>query len=500
MNAAPPSSHRQILRSSSVIGGASLVNIGLSLLRMKAAALIVGPSGVGLIGLLQNFLAAGSTLAGLGLGGAATRQLAAERSRQGATQADVRRALFWAGLLLSLATGAALWFLRASLAPVLLPGPDGASTIMWLAAGIALGVIAGLQTGVLNGLRRIGDIARVNILSGLAATLVGVAALYLLGTGGILAFVLVVPAAGAALGWHYLRRVPAPSGQKRQPVVRQWRALLPLGLAIMLGGLLTTGGQLAVRTMVGDQLGLPALGLFHAAWAISMTYLGLVLSAMGTDYYPRLADRISDPQVASRLVAEQTEVALLLGGPVLLAAMGVAPLIMNLLYAAEFREASDLLRWQILGDLLRLAAWPLGVVMLAAGRSRVHLLLEALATSVFVGGTALLLPTIGLRAVGIAFLAMYAIYLPAAAWAAHHVLGSSSHLRALQPICWLAPALLLVMASSWIGELAAFATCSLLALCGCALAYRQLHHALPTKVTSVVAALSTRLRPSNGAK
>lgn len=500
MNAARSSSHRQILRSSSIVGGASLINIGLSLLRMKAAALVVGPAGVGLIGLLQNFLAAGSTLAGLGLGGAVTRHLAAKQPRQAAAEADVRRALFWAGLLLSLITLLVLWSFRTPLASLVLRMQAGSSTIMWLAGGISLAVIAGLQVGVLNGLRRIGDLARVNILSGLAATLVGVAALYLLGPRGILIFVLAVPAAGAALGWYYLGRLPAASGDKRRPVARQWGALLPLGLAIMLGGLLTTGGQLAVRTMVSDQLGPAALGHFHAAWTISMTYLGLVLSAMGTDYYPRLADRIGEPQVAGRLVAEQTEVALLLGAPILLAAMGAAPLIMHLLYAAEFRDAADMLRWQIMGDLLRVAAWPLGVVLLAAGRSRIHLLLEALATSMFVGGTALLLPTIGLEAVGMAFLAMYAIYLPAAAWAAHHVLGGSSHLRALRPIFWLAPALLLVMGSSWISDLAALASGSALALCCCVFAYRQLHHALPTKVTSAVAALQSRFRLSTGAK
>nr|WP_272873386.1 O-antigen translocase [Sphingomonas arenae] len=474
------------MRSSTIVGGASLVNVALSLFRMKAAALILGPAGVGLIGLLQNLIATGSTFAALGLGGAATRQLAAEGLER---QADIRRALFWAGLWLSAATILLLLAFREPLARLLLPDAGWSSAMPWIAAGTALALIASLQLGIITGLRRIGDVAHINILSGAAATVAGVAALFILGEQGIPIFVLSVPLAGALLGWHFLRRLPAapaaPAAQ-RTPVAHHWRQMVPLGAAIMIGGLLTTGSQLAVRAMVGDQLGLPALGHFHAAWTISMTYLGLVLQAMGTDFYPRLSARIADRPAASRLVAEQAEVALLLGAPILLAMMAAAPLALQLLYAAEFREAAATLRWQILGDLLKVAAWPLGFVLLAASRSRAHIALEALAQAVFVGATVALLPRLGLQASGIAFFLMYAVYLPAVALAAHRTLGSSTHLRALQPLLWLTPALMLVMAATWISPVIALLVGALLALASAAHAYRRLHHALPAPLTRFI--------------
>ena len=69
-------SYRQILRSSSIIGGASAINIVIGLVKMKAVALLLGPAGVGLIGLLTNLVGLVSSVAGLGFGNVGTRQIA----------------------------------------------------------------------------------------------------------------------------------------------------------------------------------------------------------------------------------------------------------------------------------------------------------------------------------------------------------------------------------------------------------------------------------------
>ncbi len=110
-----------------------------------------------------------------------------------------------------------------------------------------------------------------------------------------------------------------------------------------------------------------------------MTYIGFVLTAMGTDYYPRLTAAIHDHATVNRLVNEQTEVALLLAGPVFLAMLGLAPWVIQLLYSSRFRPAVDVLRWQMLGDVLKVASWPLGFIILAAGDGRTFMLTESLA-------------------------------------------------------------------------------------------------------------------------
>lgn len=408
-------SYRQILRSTSIVGGASVINIAVGLLRTKVAALLLGPAGVGLIGLLQSMMTTGASIAGLGVGNVGTRQIA-EASATGGLEAvaATRRALFLLTLMLS-ATGALLfWLLRDELALRVLGDRNGSADVAWLALGLALTVASASQSALLNGMRRIGDLARISVYSGVLSTLAATAAVWWWGRGGILAFVLAAPAASFLLGHWYvakLGRLQAPA-TSWSVLAGQWRAMLTLGAAFMVSGLVTNLGQLAARTLIQRDLGPEALGHFQAAWLISMTYLGFVLGAMGTDYYPRLTAVIREPEQVNRLVNEQTEVALLLAGPAFLAMLALAPWIIALLYSREFSEAVGILRWQVLGDVLKVACWPMGFIMLAAGDGRTFMWTQSLAIGVFVLLVALLLPWLGIASTGMAFLAMYVVNLP----------------------------------------------------------------------------------------
>ncbi|MFN4160365.1 MAG: O-antigen translocase [Stenotrophomonas sp.] len=408
-------SYRQILRSSSIIGGASVINITLGLLRMKAAALLLGPAGLGMIGLLQNMLGTAAGIAGLGVGNVGTRQIA-EASASGDVQAvaATRRALFWLTLALAVLGALLFWLLRGELAVRVLGESARARDVGWLALGVGLTVAAASQSALLNGMRRIGDLARISVYSGMLSTLVAIVAVWWWGRGGILAFVLAAPAASFLLGHWYVAKL----GKLQAPATSwlvlagHWRAMLTLGAAFMVSGLVTNLGQLAARTLIQRDLGPEALGHFQAAWLISMTYLGFVLGAMGTDYYPRLTAAIREPDQVNRLVNEQTEVALLLAGPAFLAMLALAPWIIALLYSREFSEAVGILRWQVLGDVLKVASWPLGFVILAAGDGRTYMASESIAIGAFVLLVALGLPMWGIASTGVAFLGMYVVYLP----------------------------------------------------------------------------------------
>lgn len=409
------SSYGQILRSSSIVGGASVLNILIGLVRTKAAALLLGPAGIGLIGLFQNLMGTASTVSALGFGTAGTRQIAEARGLEDVEAiAAARRALFWGTMGLAGIGASVLWIFRSVIAETVLGDVQLAGEVGWLALGVALTVAAGSQGALLTGLRRIGDIARASVLSALFSTLLGVGALWIWGRDALLVFVIAAPLASFVFGHLFVARLP----KLQQPatpfseLVGQWRLLASLGAAFMVAGLATTVGQLVVRSLIQHELGAEALGYFQAAWTISMIYIGFVLTAMGKDYYPRLTAAIHDPAVANRLINEQSEVALLLAAPVLLAMLGLAPWVIDLLYSTEFSASTSILRWQILGDVLKVASWPLGFILLASGDGRTFMLTQSAAIAVFVGVTWTILPMMGVEATGVAFLAMYVVLLP----------------------------------------------------------------------------------------
>ena len=80
-----------------------------------------------------------------------------------------------------------------------------------------------------------------------------------------------------------------------------------------------------------------------------------------------------DKTATIHLINHQTEIALLLAGPVFLAMMALAPWVIRLLYTASFLPAVEVLRWQILSDVLKIAAWCLGFLFLALGDGKTFL-------------------------------------------------------------------------------------------------------------------------------
>lgn len=402
--------YRRILFATSAVGGASVVNILFGLVRMKVAALVLGPSGIGLIGLLQSLIGTGAAVGGLGVAQAATRQVAAERSS--GNEAPARRALFLATAGLALAAAALVWLLRQPIASLLLDDSQSADAIGWMGLAIGLSIAAASQTALLAGMGQVGDIARVSILSAALSTAAALGFLLVLREQAIIPYLLAVPVASVIAGWLYSQRLPRPAQGQPGGLAQQWRNLFGLGAAIMVGGVVASLAQLAVRGLLAQRLGLDQVGLFQAASLISITYLGFIMHAMGADFYPRLSALASGSTEANRLINEQTEIALLLGGPAILVTIGLAELLLSLIYSSEFAGAAQLLRWQMLGDVMRIASWPLGFALLAAGRGKTYVTLELVAFGTFFGATYALLPAFGIEAAGIAFFIMYLVYLP----------------------------------------------------------------------------------------
>ena len=191
----------------------------------------------------------------------------------------------------------------------------------------------------------------------------------------------------------------------------------------MASAVLTVGAAYAVRIIVVRLDSIEAAGFYQAAWAIGGLYAGFILQAMGADFYPRLTAVNSDNEACNRLVNEQTEISILLAGPGLIATLTVAPLLMTLLYSAEFHAAVELLRWICLGMMLRIVAWPIGYIVLAKGARWIFLWTEVAATVVHVGLAWLLVAKFGLAGAGAAFFGLYVWHTILIYWIARRMTG-----------------------------------------------------------------------------
>ena len=420
------SSSRQILKSSSIIGGSAVVNVAIGLGKMKLAALLLGPAGIGLIALYQSLVTTAAQVGGMGIANASVRQVAkADADGDAAALAAARRALFAGTAALAALATLLVWLLSGPIEREIIGSAARPGDLPWIAIAIGLTIIASAQQYLLNGYRRIGDLGRLSIASAVIGAILGVAALLLWRDRGIAAYVLAIPVGAViAVAWYASRlgrldRSPSPPALLKA----QARLMIGLGVTMMLGALAAPLAQLIVRGLVGARLGVVPLGEYAAASTIALTYIGFILAAMGADYYPRLAATIDDRPAAVAMVNQQAEIGLLLAAPLFLAMQSAAPWVIQLLYSTKFTGAADVLRLLVLADMAKVVGWPLGYVLLASGRGRTFLATEALFAAIFVGVTLIALPRWGLLATGVGVMAMYLAYLPIMVWLARRSIG-----------------------------------------------------------------------------
>ena len=420
-----PNSYQQILRASSLIGGAQGINYVAGLLRVKVVALLLGPSGVGLISLYESALGLVGTVAGLGIGSSGVREIAqahasAEPAKTAQTVLVLRRACWAIGFL--------GWGLAAALSkPIsewMFGTPEHALAIALLGATLLMGQLSGGEMALLQGVRRIGDLARVNVASILLSTAVTISLYAWLGQKGIVPALLANAVVALAVSWWFARRVTI------EPVVVSWRDtfvgsghLLGLGIAFMWSGLLTAGLDTVTRTLITREYGVDATGHYQAAWALSVLFAGFILNAMGTDFYPRLTGVIQDHEQATRVVNEQTEIGVLLALPGLLATLAFAPLVIRIIYTPEFLPAAALLPWFLIGILGRVVSWPLLFIQLAKGAGRLYMVTATVVIAFQLGLVIWLIPRFGAVGASYAFAVANVAYAGGGLWVGSTLIG-----------------------------------------------------------------------------
>lgn len=403
--------YRTLIGATSVMGGASVITIITAVVVSKGMAVLTGPYGVGLMGLYGTIVAAACSAVSVGGGG--IRFIAEAKAREDwATVSATTTALRWVSLLFAALVGTLLWCFRHQLANWAFNDPMQSGAIGWLAFATFLAVIAGSYVAQLTGMGRIWDLAKITVASSFisGATLLLLAHHY--GDGAIVSGPLALQMSTLALAAYlvFRTRATALKTPARRALDHAW-PIIKLGLALSAGVTLASTSQLLVRSAINHKLGPEAMGHFQAAWSISMTYIGFVLSAMAVDYFPRLSAIIADRDASRRLLNQQTTLAFVAACPIFLALFVLAPWVINLLYSAEFAPSVSVLRWQILGDVFKLAAWPLGFLLLAANRPRAYLLVEIAWNILYVALNWILLDRFGLEATGISFTISYVIYL-----------------------------------------------------------------------------------------
>lgn len=409
----PKTSYGQILKSSAWIGGSSVLVVGIGVIRTKAMAVMLGPAGFGLMGLYSSIVDLALAAASMGIASAGVRQIAesvatGNEARIARTVVVLRRTAIALGIL-----GVAL--LAAFSRPVsalTFGNEDHAGAVALLALAVFFRLLTAGQGALIQGMRRIHDLAAMGVLGAFLGAAISIALVYQFHEQGVAPALVAGAAMGLVVSWWYARRVKITlPAMTRGEVTEEAKSLLRLGFAFMLSGLLMMGASYGVRAIILRMEGLDAAGFYAAAWTLGGLYVGIILQAMGADFYPRLVGVAEDNPECNRLVNEQTLVSLLLAGPGVIGTIIFAPVIISMFYSQEFGEAVEILRWICLGIAMRAITWPMGFIIVAKNRQRLFVGAEVAWTLVNIALTWVCVDAFGVVGAGIAFFGSYFFHL-----------------------------------------------------------------------------------------
>jgi O-antigen/teichoic acid export membrane protein len=373
-------SYGHVLKYTGVFGGVQGLNIIVSLVRNKLVAVLLGPEGMGLASLFNTTVNFISQSTNLGISFSAVKHVSElfDRGDEEAIEHFIKVVRSW-----SLLTALLGMFVCAVAGPILsqltFSWGDHSLHFILLAPAVGLLAITGGETAILKGARRLKSLAVIQIYSVAAALCISVPIYYLFGQQGIVPVIVLMALASMLLTVHYSYSLYPLRLHGAKGILGEGMEMVRLGVAFVVAGIMGSGAEVLIRSYLNVSSDLDVVGLYNAAVMLTITYAGMVFSAMETDYFPRLsAVPRGDVETQNLTVNRQIEVSLLIVAPMLAVLMVTLPVLVPLLFSGKFVPMVPMAQATVLAMYIRAVSLPISYLTLSRGDSVAYMTLEGI--------------------------------------------------------------------------------------------------------------------------
>jgi PST family polysaccharide transporter len=375
------SSYRSIFKATSLFGGVQVYQILIGIIKSKFIAVLLGPMGMGIQGLYQSTLDLVKSITALGLGSSAVRDISeangsGDQQRLGNVAATVQRLVWLTGLL-----GLAV---TLCLSPLLSRLTFGNDDYTWgfaiLSSTLLINQLCAGQKVVLQGMRRLKDLAKASAIGSTIGLIVSVPLYYWIGVKGIVPTMVLISLTAMFLSWYYSRRITIQKERlTTKQAIENGRSMMKMGVAMSISSILVTLFAYVLRWFIRSNGGVDEVGLFTAGFVIVNSYVGMVFTAMSTDYYPRLAAVNRDNARCNEIINQQGEIAVLILAPIIISCIVLMPFLIRLIYTEKFLPANDFITFAVTGTMFKAASWVISFCFLAKAESKLFIVNETIA-------------------------------------------------------------------------------------------------------------------------
>jgi O-antigen/teichoic acid export membrane protein len=248
-----------------------------------------------------------------------------------------------------------------------------------LSPAVGLLAITGGETAILKGARQLRPLAVIQVYTVLAALVISVPVYYFFGQTGIVPVIVLMALVSMLLTVRYSYRLYPLQLRGGRGVLGEGMEMVKLGVAFVVAGVMGSGAEVLIRSFLNVSSGdLDVVGLYNAGFMLTVTYAGMVFSAMETDYFPRLSSVNHDAAATNLTVNRQIEVSLLIVSPMLATLIISLPVLIPILFTSKFLPMVSMAQIAVFSMYIKALSLPVSYIMLAKGDSIGYMVLEGI--------------------------------------------------------------------------------------------------------------------------
>lgn len=399
-----------LVKTSLLNGVSVIIKITSALALNKILAVYVGPGGYATIGQFQNAVSIMSSIAG-GVVAQGVTKMTAQHFDNEVKQHAIWQTAIRFSLVASLLVGFSLLLSYEWWSEWLLHRTDMSSVFVCLALTLPAMAANNLLLAITNGKKEVGIYVKANIIASLVSLLTTGGLTYFFGLFGALVAFTINPGLAllATAAMVYQRNWFSPRYLWGKIDLSVFRELSGFGLMALTSTLVGNISYMIIRDHLISTLGVSSAGYWQASYKISEMYSMLVTSTLAVYYLPRLAEIRTAPELKFEIIKVYRVILPIVAlGALILCVLRDD--IIQILFTPDFLAMRDLFYWQFCGEVIKVASWILGYVMLGRAMTKIFIISEIACFTSFVLLSWLLVSVYGLVGVSIAYAVNYGLY------------------------------------------------------------------------------------------
>ena len=389
----------------------TIVKMLTGLVSVKFVAVVVGPSGIALLGQLNNFSSIILIIASAGINNGVVKYLAEYKSFAEKFRKLLSTALFIT-LISSAITGIATFILAGYFSKLIFIDENLSYVFKVFGLTIVFYALNTLLISILNGLKEFRLFVAVNIIGSIVGLIFTLVLVYFWKVRGALISLVTFQSIVFFISLFLVRksRWLKIANFNKGIDLKFLKRYANYSLMTLVTASTVPVAQLILRSYIIDTISPESAGWWEAMNRISNMYLLVITTSFSVYYLPRLSEITNDGDLRKEVMKGFKLIL-----PLLLFGFSILYfsrfLVIKFLFTKDFMGMQSLFIWQLVGDFFKITSWLLAYIMVAKAMTKVFIISEVLVSFLYVGIAYLMLNNFGTIGITQAYALNYLVYL-----------------------------------------------------------------------------------------